>query len=307
MGYIISFINLKGGVGKTTCCANIAGELAQGNRKILVIDADAQANISTLLLNPPRYQKIVLKIDTPDALENTKNTVYQIFLDEIDETKEFDPETAILKNVVEIEKQGKKITPLQYLDLLPASHELMQLEQKIVTYSRTRFIILHKALQKLKNEYDFILIDCPPNIYTATHNALYASDFYIIPTTPEFLSLTGIPLLIRSLNKTIAIKREEKYEAVECAGILINMLNRQLKIHQEGIKRIKLALDIFKKKNMVDKKARVFDTMITNKVDVKKAAGEYTPICVKFPKSNSTAEYRNLCAKILDRISESEG
>ncbi len=246
-------------------------------------------------------------MNTPDALNKKKNTIYQIFLDEIDGTDTFDPNTAILKNVVEIEKQGKKITPLKHLDLLPSSHDLMQLEQKIVTYSRTRFIILHKALQKLKDDYDFILIYCPPNIYTATHNALYASDFYIVPTTPEFLSLSGIPLLINSLKRTIDIKQEEKNETVECAGILVNMLDTRLKIHQDGVKRINRVLEMFKQKKLVNQNAIVFNTKITNKVDVKKAAGEYAPICVKYPRSNSTAEFRTLCAEILERISKSEG
>lgn len=307
MGTVISFINLKGGVGKTTCAANIAGELAQGNRKVLVIDADAQANISTLLLNPVRYQKLVLKIDTDQALNNRKNTVYQIFLDEIEGTNEFNPETAIIANAVEGEVQGRKTKPLPHLDLLPASADLMQLEQKIVTYSRTRFIILHKALKSLKEQYDFILIDCPPNIYTATHNALYASDFYIIPTTPEVLAMTGIPLLINSLKRTIDIKKEERGETVECAGIIINMLDNRLKIHEEGVEKIKRALEVFKKNNFVSQNAKVFDSIITSKADVKKASGDYAPICVTHPRSPSTAEFRNLCAEILQRITKTEG
>ena len=301
MGKIISFINLKGGVGKTTCVANIAGELAHENRKVLVIDADAQANVSTLLMGPNRYQKNVIKIDSDEALD-PKDTIYQIFLDEIDRTNKFDFETAIRKNVVKFTKRQKVTSPLPKLDLLPSTSLLMELERKIVTYSRTKFILLYKVLQQIKELYDFILIDCPPNIYTATHNALYASDYYIIPTSPEFLSITGIPFLINSLKDTIEIKGEERNESVECAGILVNMMNMQLNIHKNTLKRIKTFLEKFKEKKMVSKDAVVFKTTIKNKVDVKNSADIYAPLCISHPRSDSTAEFKTLCAELLERI-----
>ncbi|MHC1592375.1 MAG: ParA family protein, partial [Candidatus Helarchaeales archaeon] len=292
MGPVISFINLKGGVGKTTCCANIAGELAHENRKILVIDADAQANLSTLLLNPKRYAKKVLKINGANALDDPSGTIYQIFLDEIDGTNNFNPNKAILKNVVEINQKGQTIHPLPKLDLLPASHHLMELERKIVTYSRTKYVILYKTLQKIKKDYDLILIDCPPNIYTATHNALYASDYYIIPTSPEFLARTGIPLLINSLNKTIEIKEDERNETVKCAGILINLMDKRLKIHTQDVEKIRNALEVFKKNNLINKDAIVFNSIITSKSDIKTAASRFAPICITHPRSPSTAEFK---------------
>ncbi|MHA1381482.1 MAG: ParA family protein [Candidatus Helarchaeota archaeon] len=307
MGVIISFINLKGGVGKTTCTANIAGEFARENRKVLVIDADAQANVSTLLMGGKRYNKEVLDIGTDNALNTGKKTIYQIFLDEIDETNLFKLENAIIKNVVRVTKQNKTRSPLPTLDLLPSSFHLMQLEQKIVTYNRTKFIILYKTLKKIKDLYDLILIDCPPNIYTATHNALYASDYYIIPTTPDFLARTGIPLLINNLIKTIRIKRDERDEGVELAGILINMYDKRLKAHENGVNLIKAALNSFKKNKMVCNDSVVFKTLIRNKVDIKNASSNYAPLCVFSPRSESTLEFKNLCKEILDRISNSEG
>jgi len=301
MGKVISFINLKGGVGKTTCVANIAGELAHENRKVLVIDVDAQANVSTLLMGPKRYRKQVLKVDSEDALD-PKDTVYQIFLDEIDKTDKFKPGMAIRKNVVKFTKRQKLTSPLPKLDLLPSTASLMALERKIVTYERTKFIILYKVLQKIKELYDFILIDCPPNIYTSTHNALYASDYYIIPTSPEFLSITGIPFLINSLKDTILIKNEERNESVECAGILVNMMNMQLNIHKDTLKRIKTFLEKFKEKDLVSKNAVVFKTTIKNKVDIKNSADIYAPLCITHPRSDSTAEFKTLCSEILERI-----
>ena len=305
MGFVISFINLKGGVGKTTCCANIAGELARENRKVLVIDADPQANISTLLMGIKKYQnKFNPNYESDDYYQDT---IYQIFLDameENEENKKFNFETAIIKSVVSKTVQGKETHPLTHLDLLPATHHLMQLEQKIVNYVRSRYAILGRLINQIKNEYNFILIDCPPNIYTTTHNSLYASDFYIIPTIPDYLSISGFPLLINSLNKTIEIKREERNENVKLAGVLVNLMDIRINVHKDGLESIKRILRYFRQNEMVDENAVVFKNVITNKVDVKNASGNHLPVCIDKPRSNSTMEYMKLCKEILERISK---
>ena len=304
MGIVISFINLKGGVGKTTCCANIAGELARENRKVLVIDADAQANISTLLMGVKRYHE---KFDFEARGEEVyRDTIYQIFLDameENEENKRFDFERAVIKSVVRKEVRRREQHPLSHLDLLPTTYHIMQLEQKIVNYVRSRFAILNRFLLTIKDLYDFILIDCPPNIYTTTHNSLYASDYYIIPTVPDYLSINGFPLLINTLNKTIDIKKEERNSSVELAGILINLRDKRINVHKEGIKRIDRYLEHFKREGLVTDKAVVFNSKITNKVDIKNASGNYLPVCIDNPRSDSTMEFKNLCSEILNRIS----
>ncbi len=305
MGVVISFINLKGGVGKTTCCANIAGEFARENRKVLVIDGDPQANLSTLLMNPERYSK---KFDYERKDDEVyKDTIYQIFLDamvEDESKKKFDPTTAIIKSVVRQTVQNKETQPLPHLDLLPSSYHLMQLEQKIVNYVRSRFAILDRFVEKIKKDYDIIIIDCPPNIYTTTHNSLYASDFYIIPTIPDYLSVSGMPLLINNLIKTIEIKKEERNTSVELAGILINLRDKRITIHKEGVSRIERMLTFFKEHKLVSDNSVVFQNQITNKVDISNSSGNYLPVCVDKPRSESTMEIRNVCHEILDRISK---
>ena len=305
MGFVISFINLKGGVGKTTCCANVAGELARENRKVLVIDADPQANISTLLMGIKKYHEKFNPNSQSD--DYYKDTIYQIFLDameENEEDKKFNFESAIIKSVVSKTVQGRETHPLTHLDLLPATHHLMQLEQKIVNYVRSRFAILERFIDLIKNEYDFILIDCPPNIYTTTHNSLYASDYYIIPTIPDYLSISGFPLLINSLNRTIDIKKEEKNERVILAGILVNLMDTRINVHKEGLESINRVLSYFRQNELVDENAVVFESIITNKVDVKNATGNHLPVCIDKPRSNSTMEYMKLCKEILERISK---
>ncbi len=305
MGVVISFINLKGGVGKTTCCANVAGELARENRKVLVIDADPQANISTLLMGIKKYHEKFNPNNQSD--DYYKDSIYQIFLDameENEENKKFNFDTAIIKSVVSKTVQGTETHPLTHLDLLPATHHLMQLEQKIVNYVRSRFAILERFINLIKNEYDFILIDCPPNIYTTTHNSLYASDYYIIPTIPDYLSISGFPLLINSLNRTIDIKKEEKNERVILAGVLVNLMDMRINVHKDGLESIKRVLRYFRQNGLVDENAVVFESVITNKVDVKNASGNHLPVCVDKPRSNSTMEYMKLCKEILERISK---
>lgn len=305
---VISFINLKGGVGKTTCCANIAGELARENRRVLVIDADPQANVSILLLGQLRYKKL-FDNSLPEH-EKYQKTIYQLFLDAIEgdtQPRRFDFETAIIKNVVKQEIRGKIHSPLPHLDLLPSTYHLVQLEQKIVNYVRSRYAILDRFLQKVKNEYDFILIDCPPNIYTTTHNALYASDYFIIPTIPDYISISGISLLINTLNKTIAIKTEEGHDPVKLAGILINLIDSRINVHKEGKANIERLLAQFIRDGLVDSEAIIFQTEIKNLVDIKKASGESLPICINEPRAVSTGLFRELCHEIISRTTLPNG
>jgi chromosome partitioning protein len=307
---VISFINLKGGVGKTTCCVNIAGEFAHSHKKVLVIDLDAQSNTSVLLMNQERYLNDVLlqnKNHKASEDEIISKTVYQIFLDAIEKKNKFDFDNAIINSVVHY----KETQPLSKLDLLPASFHLQELEQKIVTYKRTKYIILNKVLEQIKEKYDLILIDCPPNLYTATMNALYASDYYVIPALPEKLSLFGIELLIKQLNEVIEIAEEEADKSVKLAGILLNNVIKSggsrsgfINTHGLGIEDIKQQIYDFKEKGSIDKNAKVFDTMIYQRTILREAASEFVPMCIYKPRDDSTAQFKQVCVEILGQINE---
>ncbi len=305
MGTIISLINLKGGVGKTTCCVNIAGEFANSHKKVLVIDMDTQANASVLLMNPVNYNRKILLENENNNSENNiiSKTIYQVFRDEIYDENKFSFDNTIIKSVIKINGNKRMAQePLPNLDLIPTTYHLQTLEQNIVNYDRTKYIILNKVLKKIKDKYDLIFIDCPPNIYTATKNALYASDFYIIPTLPDYLSMSGIHLLINQLNKIIEIKEEETEKSVKLLGILLNNVDGRTNVHKEGIKNIGHRLDLFKQQKMVNENAVIFNTRISKTVKINEASGEFLPICLNSPRDKATGEFKSLCTEILDQI-----
>lgn len=295
MGKIISFINLKGGVGKTTTCFNIGGNLAFENNKVLLVDLDAQANLSTAVLGVEEYERRFINGD------QITNNVYQIFLDAINRTHEFKPEF-IIKGPIKFKDRNV----LPSLDLIPAHVNLMQLEKQIVNYERMKFRILLDYFEKIKEDYDYILIDCPPNIYTATHNALYASDYYVIPTKPDFLSSNGIPLLTQSLKNTIDIRIEERNETVKCLGVIISMIDSRLNTHKEYVKKIDEILKLLKEGTIINNEAKLFNHQIKQKVDVTNAISEYVPICIHNPRSDSNSEFRQVTHELTDTIDEME-
>lgn len=170
MGKVISLANHKGGVGKTTSTANIGKALANLGKKVLLIDTDAQANLSAFFLDPNAQE----------------HTIYDAFVSDM-------PLEQILVNV------DKK------LDLVPSSIKLSAAEYMVA--SRTlRELILSKLIKPLRNKYDFILIDCPPSLGVITSNDFVASDYVYIPLVGETLPMYGLTMLhniVESLSKDI--------------------------------------------------------------------------------------------------------
>ena len=171
MGKIISIINQKGGVGKTTTAVNLAAELADKGHKTLLIDEDAQGNSTSGLSKDVKFGK----------------DLYDVLLDDAD-AKEAAVKTAVKK-----------------LWLLPSSIDLAGAEIEIAGLPEREFL-LRKKLAAIKDSYDYILIDCPPSLGLLTLNALVASDSIIIPIQAEFYALEGLSQLVsRKLNPSLHI------------------------------------------------------------------------------------------------------
>ncbi len=169
---VIALTNQKGGVGKTTTAVNLGVCLSKQGKKVLLVDADAQANL-TMSLGYPR----------PDDLPISLATIMQDIIDD----KPFDVQKGILHH-----SEG--------VDLLPSNIELSGLEVRLINaISRER--VLTTCINEVKKNYDYVLIDCMPSLGMLTINALAAADSVVIPTQPHYLSAKGLELLLRSVSK----------------------------------------------------------------------------------------------------------
>ena len=226
MAAVISLINLKGGVGKTTTCLALADILSYKYKyKVLVIDLDPQTNVTVSLIHQDEWEK----------RDRDGMTLKQLFLDAQLDTSVFDPEKAIVKNVSNVSGGIKG------LDLLPSSLGLIEIQDKMAViatasnYTVKPTEILKKAIDPLLPNYDFVLVDCPPNLGTVTLNGIFISDYYIIPTIPDILSTYGIPQIT---SKVSQFARKENLK-ITPLGILITKYRRNLRLHNTIIETLK--------------------------------------------------------------------
>ncbi len=213
---VVSFINLKDGVGKTTLVVAIGETLAFCfKKKVLLIDMDHQTNLTYAMITEEDVNKYKTTWDMFEYALSGKDC----------EIKE-----CIVKDCSNIKKNG------EIIHLLPANPSLVHLEDKIlenmekgVKFSVDLRKVLKNHLSQVLDEYDYILIDCPPNLALPTQNAMLASDYFVVPIIPEFLSLQGLDQI---LNRIDGLK--EKYGdnelKINFAGVIINKLHMQRKM-----------------------------------------------------------------------------
>ena len=249
MTRVISVINLKGGVGKTTTTVGLAQILSvEFNKKILVVDLDAQTNATTMLIGEEKLMEV----------NKQKQTIAQLFYEGVYPRSEkiFDINRAILKGVSNIDE-------VKLVDMLPSSLDLIDIQEEVIKAPRGIFSVirpvdlLDKSLRKIKQKYDYILIDCPPNLGVITRNGLKVSDVYIIPTVPDVLSTYGIPQIISRVNKF----SKELEKEIKPLGIVITKYREQSALHKRTVKELRKERD-----------CRVFETIFKENDNIANAA-----------------------------------
>ena len=250
MGKIISIANQKGGVGKTTTSINLSTILAKKGKKILMIDADPQGNASS-----------GVGIDR-DEIELS---VYDIL---IDETK--------ISEVV-------KKTNIKNLDLCPSNINLAGAEVELVSMM-SREHRLKEKLESIKEEYDFIIIDCPPSLGLVTLNAFTASNSVLIPVQCEYYALEGLGQLLN----TISLVKKHLNKEIEIEGALLTMYDARTNLSNQVVKEVKKYFD-----------EKVYKNVIPRNVKLSEAPSYGMPISIYDPRSKGAKSYEKFVREFL--------
>ncbi len=292
----ISFLNIKGGVGKTSLIVNMGACLAYMGRRTLIVDFDAQSNASIWLMRLDRW--------------NTLNKDPKKFLLNIFKDPKSKLEACIQKSPIR-DTEGDKMLPR--LDLVPASFTLMDIEHEVEPQKDEPFYVrFHKALESIENDYDFILFDCPPNIFYTTQCALFSSNHVLVPSNADALSIIGFHLLVDKLAHFKARSRKHR-EALgapdpEIIGVALNAVKPGTRIHVP-LERFNAQIERFKKQGTVSEKTHIYPHLIRHSVTVGRAVmmGIPTVLMSKQDASINLAEdYINLTKHFLEQLGDPE-
>ncbi len=250
MGKIIAIANQKGGVGKTTTAINLSASLAVLEYKTLLIDADPQANATSGVGFDPR---------------NIKTSIYECIIDDIE------PQNIILT------------TKTPNLDLLPAHIDLVGAEIEMISLPN-REKMMKKIIYKIKDKYDFLIIDCSPSLGLLTINSLTAADSVIIPIQCEYFALEGLGKLLN----TIKIVQTRLNPSLNIEGLLLTMYDSRLRLSKQVVKEVKTHFQ-----------QMVFQTIINRNTRLSEAPSFGETIIMHDADSTGAINYLNLAREIL--------
>ena len=252
MGKVLAIANQKGGVGKTTTSMNLAAALGVLEKKVLVIDADPQANATSGLGFDPR---------------NITNGIYECLINEVE------PKDIILNS------------SSPNLDLIPAHIDLVGAEVEMINLPN-REKMMRMAIDKVKDHYDFIIIDCSPSLGLITINSLTAADSVVIPVQCEYFALEGLGKLLN----TIKIVQTRLNNDLAIEGILLTMYDTRLRLSNQVVEEVKTHFQDL-----------VFDTIIQRNTKLGEAPSHGESIIMHDASSRGATNYLNLAREVLQK------
>ncbi len=252
MGKIIALANQKGGVGKTTTTINLAASLAALDKKVLVVDADPQANASS-----------GLGVD----IRQVERSIYECIVNGI-ETK-----SAIVQ------------TELDHLDIIPSHIDLVGAEIEMLDLEN-REKVLQRVLKSIKDDYDFVLVDCSPSLGLITVNALTAADSVIIPVQCEYFALEGISKLLN----TIKIIKSKLNPGLDIEGFLLTMYDSRLRLANQIYEEVKKHF-----------RELVFETVIQRNIKLSEAPSYGQPVLLYDPESRGSYNHMQLAKELIEK------
>ncbi len=256
MGRIIAIANQKGGVGKTTTSINLSAALAEKGKKVLVIDMDPQGNTTS-----------GFGLDNKNELENT---LYELMIGACK------VEDVVIKNAVE---------GLEGLDIIPSKVGLAAVEVELIDEDDKEFI-LRDAIAPIKDNYDFIIIDCPPSLSMLTINPMTTADTVLVPIQCEYYALEGLSQLIYTVN----LVKERLNPNLNMEGVVFTMFDSRTNLSLQVVENVKENID-----------EHVFKTIIPRNIRLAEAPSYGLPINLYEPKSAGAEAYRLLAKEIISR------
>ncbi len=252
MARVIAVANQKGGVGKTTTTTNLSACLAEKGKKVLVIDIDPQGNTSS-----------GLGIDKNEL----ENTVYEMIL-----------------GLASIEECLQKEV-IENLSVLPSNVNLSGAEIELIGVEEKEYI-LKKEISKVREEYDYIIIDCPPSLNTLTVNAMTTADTVLVPIQCEFFALEGLTQLIH----TVDLVRERLNPKLEIEGVVFTMYDARTNLSLQVVENVKENLN-----------QTIYKSIIPRNVRLAEAPSHGMPINLYDTKSAGAEAYRDLAEEVMER------
>ncbi|MBP8714363.1 MAG: ParA family protein [Lachnospiraceae bacterium] len=252
MGRTIAVANQKGGVGKTTTTVNLSAALGAKGQRVLVVDTDPQGNTTS-----------GFGVDK----NNIENTIYELMLDEIT------TDQCIIKNIVD------------NVDIIPANVNLAAVEVELMDKENREYIVKN-AIDWVKDQYDFIMVDCPPSLSTLTINSMTAADTVLVPIQCEFYALEGLSQLITTVN----LVKERLNPELGMEGIVFTMYDSRNNLSDQVVENVKAHVE-----------EKVYNTLIPRNIRLAEAPSYGMPINKYDPKSAGAVAYDSLADELIER------